>query len=116
MKNLIQKYFMAIVAVMMVVGFSAFKVIDTMGVPNDKPENGWYNINITDDEVDYDEPWNQTIGTFKSETLDPGCSPLNEEEPCAVYLEFDNYSGPLNILDMNVSYVTDTLHADISPL
>lgn len=53
MKKIIQQYLMAIVAVMMVIGFSAFKVVDTL---NDNPEYvSWYFTGEHEDDVIYPE-------------------------------------------------------------
>src|SRR5690554_3476868 len=72
MKNLIQKYMMAIVAVMMVIGFSAFKSTMTLA-----PNNNWYYTDVNDE-------LHPLIGGPQDE-----CDPnLEEGDECAVQTKF----------------------------
>lgn len=83
---------MAIVAVMMVVGFSAFKLADTL---NDDPESGWYEISIKPMADDYDDYDEQLILDHLEEEPSGLCDPQTIlTEPCAVFLDFSNYNGP----------------------
>ncbi len=106
---------MAIVAVMMVVGFSAFKVADTL---NDDPESGWYSISVPANSapIVYNDVAEQTIEFLLNEGPSDGCDPENEiTEPCAVYLDFSMYDGPSLTPTTKVSDVLSD-HAKIDEL
>lgn len=84
---------MAIVAVMMVVGFSAFKVANTL---NDDPENGWYSVEqINPSAFEPNHPSNLRITGYIATSLDPlsSCKPEEtEEDVCAVKLKLENFT------------------------
>lgn len=85
---------MAIVAVMLVVGFSAFKVVENSSTT---PQNGWYEIFLTNNSFpQYDDPDNQKIVDHQSAGPDGAlCNVVHTEEPCMVNLIFpENYEGP----------------------
>lgn len=113
--NTLKKYSMAIVAVMMVIGFSAFKVVESF---QSAPVNGWYELDISSNNpLDYNDPSKQKLtGTIHSNPEGATCKTDNDKKPCAIHLEFsEEYDGPIfdgsqSVADLaNYSGVTMTI-------
>lgn len=90
MKSLIQKYMMAIVAVMMIVGFSAFKVVETH-TNKQSYQYRWYELVETDET----QPGQQMLASgipisIPPETSEEDCARTdNTGDFCAVLIEFE---------------------------
>src|SRR5690554_3060084 len=89
MKNLIQKYFMAIVAVMMMVGFSAYKTIENNKTDDPELETWYFNGEETE-ETDAEE---------YSRDQDPGLDCGDPETICEITAPKDPFNNHLPDLD-----------------
>lgn len=87
MKKILKQYMMAIVAVMLVVGFSAFKVVENSSTA---PQDGWYDVTI--DPLDPDNESKQTLSSSLGDTppnIDEfNCAISNSGDRCSIYLTF----------------------------
>lgn len=104
--KLVKNYLMAIVAMVMVVGFSAFKVVENS---NTTPQDGWYELDLQDPN-NVENPIHQKIVNGTPTNPDgETCDIAFEEEPCMVQLSFPlEYTGPT---DISSSTVADLLAA-----
>lgn len=98
---------MAIVAVMMVVGFSAFKVVDTM---NDNSDIDWYEVGPRVDEEDVLEIKGLYPGVPFNGTDPVECATDNDGTICALELEV----GPMapNLIGVDISTLSNLQDVD----
>jgi hypothetical protein len=99
MSKIIKNYFMAIVAVVMVVGFSAFKVVESQ---NNDPEVGWFAV--TPNSGDPTNPDLYLIGGFQdiNPPSGPNCDITNSVDACQVYLDLEDVASPEDIPGMTL--------------
>ena len=110
--KLVKNYFMAIVAMVMVVGFSAFKVVDTL---TDDPESGWYEVTI-DPEYPTDES-KQTLSSIPGgipPNIDEfNCALTNSGYRCSIYLTFHGATAvPATVADARLDTLNITVGND----
>ena len=92
---------MLLVALATVIGFSAFQILDD-------PESGWYAISA-DPGDDITNPAEQKLASFYGTSTAPSgsCSPAQQStDPCAVFLNMEDYEGPSNPLGQSVQDIT----------
>ncbi len=100
-KKIIEQKFMLVIALATVIGFSAFNILD-------EPESGWYAISA-DPGDDITNPADQKIVSFYGTSTAPtgSCSPTQQaQDPCAVFLNMEDYDGPANPLGLSVQAIT----------
>lgn len=91
-KSLLKNYFMAIVAVVMIVGFSAFKVVER------KNSTAWYEVEEVLSSGDY-EVKNLFTGTVHQGQHPLNCATLNNGDMCAIEITLnDPLSDPIGKL------------------
>lgn len=103
--KLVKNYLMAIVAMVMVAGFSAFKVVERV---NSTEQDGWYNILF--DDTDPEDPDFQEIVDYEGEDEPTGndCNLTKLFEPCQVELDLTNFISSIPITEMTVSQAVDS--------
>lgn len=105
MKKITKNIGMAIVAVLIAVGFSAYTMVENKEVAKHNkrttPTNGWYELAIAPNTApQYDDQANQVVlAHAPNHGSGPDCTISNLYKPCAVYLVFDEliYDGPDDI-------------------
>ncbi|TJY68144.1 hypothetical protein FAZ19_02470 [Sphingobacterium alkalisoli] len=100
----LKSYITAIVAVAVILGFSAFKVAEKFT----QPQSGWYQISVNPSAPD--DKSQQIIGGFESETApnEENCNLESEETPpCQVHLNLTNFSGAATPAGLSVSDATN---------